>query len=398
MDDPTNHGDHRGAEAARPVYASRWSPPSTTRSSARSPACIRSGPRRRRDRSDLIPDERGGRTARASTSRTSGRTRKRTPSSEQLLSAAIERRASDIHIETLSNHLQIRFRIDGVLEEAQLGELQTSCNQMRERDRVSIEDSRQARYCRTSTAAGREFSGPRRSARASRPTSTCGSRSSRATTAKAWCCASWIRKGFPTRSISSAVGRRDGEAAAAAASAERHHARDRSDRLGEKHHAVRLSDDALPPRNQDSHRRGSGRIRLRAVLPVRGQRADRQYVCGVPARLPSARSGSHHGRRDPRRGDGRDGLPRRADRAPAAQHAAHQYRRGRGDAPARSQDRSEHALVIPDRGHRTTAGARSLHLVQGAVPALGRVDARVLRRGAGRACIFYKGRGCDDCH
>jgi len=42
---------------------------------------------------------------------------------------AIQRRASDIHIETLSNHLQIRFRIDGVLGEAQLGELQTVCNQ-----------------------------------------------------------------------------------------------------------------------------------------------------------------------------------------------------------------------------------------------------------------------------
>jgi type IV pilus assembly protein PilB len=48
---------------------------------------------------------------------------------KQLLSTALERRASDIHIETLSSHLQVRFRIDGVLEEAQLGELQTVCNQ-----------------------------------------------------------------------------------------------------------------------------------------------------------------------------------------------------------------------------------------------------------------------------
>ena len=47
----------------------------------------------------------------------------------QLLSMAIDRRSSDIHLETLSNRLQIRFRIDGVLEEISLGELQTLCNQ-----------------------------------------------------------------------------------------------------------------------------------------------------------------------------------------------------------------------------------------------------------------------------
>jgi type II secretory ATPase GspE/PulE/Tfp pilus assembly ATPase PilB-like protein len=47
----------------------------------------------------------------------------------QLLSMAIERRSSDIHLETLSNRLQIRFRIDGVLEEMKTGDLQTACNQ-----------------------------------------------------------------------------------------------------------------------------------------------------------------------------------------------------------------------------------------------------------------------------
>ena len=47
----------------------------------------------------------------------------------QLLSMAIERRSSDIHLETLSNRLQVRFRIDGVLEEMSGGELQNLCNQ-----------------------------------------------------------------------------------------------------------------------------------------------------------------------------------------------------------------------------------------------------------------------------
>lgn len=47
----------------------------------------------------------------------------------QLLGSAIEHRASDIHIESLSNRVEIRFRIDGVLHQRDLGELQESCNQ-----------------------------------------------------------------------------------------------------------------------------------------------------------------------------------------------------------------------------------------------------------------------------
>jgi type II secretory ATPase GspE/PulE/Tfp pilus assembly ATPase PilB-like protein len=45
-----------------------------------------------------------------------------------LLSTAIEHRCSDIHIETLSNRVSIRFRIDGMLESLRLGELQNSMN------------------------------------------------------------------------------------------------------------------------------------------------------------------------------------------------------------------------------------------------------------------------------
>jgi type IV pilus assembly protein PilB len=46
----------------------------------------------------------------------------------QLMSAAISRRASDIHLEMLSDRLQIRFRVDGVLEYLEPGELHDSCN------------------------------------------------------------------------------------------------------------------------------------------------------------------------------------------------------------------------------------------------------------------------------
>jgi type IV pilus assembly protein PilB len=46
----------------------------------------------------------------------------------QLLSVAIGRRASDVHIEMLASHVHIRFRIDGVLESIDLGDLQHVCN------------------------------------------------------------------------------------------------------------------------------------------------------------------------------------------------------------------------------------------------------------------------------
>ena len=47
----------------------------------------------------------------------------------QLLSLAISRRASDIHLETLATRMQVRFRIDGVLEALDLGDLQAACDE-----------------------------------------------------------------------------------------------------------------------------------------------------------------------------------------------------------------------------------------------------------------------------
>ncbi len=42
----------------------------------------------------------------------------------QLIAIAVERRSSDIHLETLSGRMNIRFRVDGVLQELDLGPLQ----------------------------------------------------------------------------------------------------------------------------------------------------------------------------------------------------------------------------------------------------------------------------------
>ncbi len=47
----------------------------------------------------------------------------------QILSLAIERGCSDIHLETLSDSLHVRFRVDGVLQELASDALQQTCNE-----------------------------------------------------------------------------------------------------------------------------------------------------------------------------------------------------------------------------------------------------------------------------
>jgi type IV pilus assembly protein PilB len=49
---------------------------------------------------------------------------------QKLLAVAIAQRCSDIHIETLSNRIGIRFRIDGLLQAPQLGEIESACNNL----------------------------------------------------------------------------------------------------------------------------------------------------------------------------------------------------------------------------------------------------------------------------
>jgi len=48
----------------------------------------------------------------------------------KVLGLAIEQRTSDIHLEMLSSRMSIRFRVDGLLVEPQLGELQEACNNL----------------------------------------------------------------------------------------------------------------------------------------------------------------------------------------------------------------------------------------------------------------------------
>jgi type II secretory ATPase GspE/PulE/Tfp pilus assembly ATPase PilB-like protein len=48
----------------------------------------------------------------------------------RVLATAIEQHASDIHLEMLTNRMQIRLRVDGILVKPQLGELEQACNSL----------------------------------------------------------------------------------------------------------------------------------------------------------------------------------------------------------------------------------------------------------------------------
>jgi type IV pilus assembly protein PilB len=128
MDDPTNHAaieDLRGSTGRVITIV-------TATHEAIERAFERVYPERARTPAanlDVIPDDDGEKEQAKSKYIDDSRQIKNAEALvRQLLSMAIELRSSDIHLETLSDRLQVRFRIDGVLEEIDLGELQALCN------------------------------------------------------------------------------------------------------------------------------------------------------------------------------------------------------------------------------------------------------------------------------
>ncbi|OLD40283.1 MAG: hypothetical protein AUI57_00225 [Candidatus Rokubacteria bacterium 13_1_40CM_2_68_8] len=95
----------------------------------------------------------------------------------------------------------------------------------------------------------------------------------------------------------------------------------------------------------------------------------RKHVRQVPARLPPPRPGRDHGRRDPGRRDGGAGLPGGPDRPPRPEHAARERHDQRpAAAPGPRRRRKPHHVVPPGRA-LSTAGARGVLGVSSAIHA-----------------------------
>jgi type IV pilus assembly protein PilB len=80
------------------------------------------------DRVDLMIEEAGEKAVRSKYVEDYLQDKKADAIVRRLLSKTVAHGASDIHFEPLANRLQIRFRIDGVLEALELGELQDACD------------------------------------------------------------------------------------------------------------------------------------------------------------------------------------------------------------------------------------------------------------------------------
>ena len=99
---------------------------------------------------------------------------------------------------------------------------------------------------------------------------------------------------------------------------------------------------------------------LRRRQPDPGAAADRADVRARAALDPAPGPRHHHGRRDPRPGDGADRDPGGADRPPRALDPAHQQRRRHRHAPARHGGRGLSAGLDAERRAGAAAGAPAL--------------------------------------
>ena len=95
------------------------------------------------------------------------------------------------------------------------------------------------------------------------------------------------------------------------ARAERHHSRHRTDRQRQDHDALHGAAPAQHAGAQDLHRRGPDRVPARRRQPDPGAAADRADLRHRAALDPAPGPRHHHGRRDPRPGDGADRDPGR---------------------------------------------------------------------------------------
>jgi len=157
----------------------------------------------------------------------------------QILTEAIELRATDVHIEPFEETLRVRYRIDGVLQEASVAE-----------------DPEQAGYRREAHAAGRADQDSHRRARDRR--ACVGDphalrRGGRAAFARPFV-------GAPGTRQAGHVGSRSGYHPGHSGTAARHHPRDRTDRKRQNHHALRRPLAYQRHSAQDYYHRRSHRV------------------------------------------------------------------------------------------------------------------------------------------
>ncbi len=154
--------------------------------------------------------------------------------------------------------------------------------------------------------------------------------------------------------------------------------RHRPDRQRQDHDALFHPARHLHAGEENPHHRRPGGIRAarRGANPRAAQ--PQFHLCHRPALDPAPGPGRGDGRRNPRFGNGRNRHPRRADRPPGFQHAAHERFHRRGDAADGHGRGGVSDFVLAGRRAGATAGAADLPALPDAKPG-GAGDARPAR-------------------
>ena len=292
---------------------------------------------------------------------------------DSMVFTALQRRASDIHIETQDDAVHVKYRIDGVLQQAMKPDRQAAP----QHDHLAHQGHGRAGHRREARAAGRPLQAARarqddrlpRVDHAERPRRGRGH--------------PHPRQGVDERAVHRAAARhprlaRRGDEAVPEVHprAVRHGARHRPDGQRQDDDAVRGAVGDQDGRRQDHHDRGSGRIPAARHHADSDQREEGADVRARAAVDPAPRPRQDHGRRNPRPGDRADRDSVGADGPPRVHDGARQQRHRR-------------ARPLPEHGRRAVsvrvgaqlragAAARAAHLR--ALQAAGESHARAAHR------------------
>ena len=211
----------------------------------------------------------------------------------QIIREAIAERATDIHVEPLENDLRIRYRIDGILHEVavppQLRLLQSAIiSRLKVMARMDIAEKRLPQDGRINLSRGHEANIDVRVSTI--PTVNGESISLRLLTREEQ------QFGFERLDLSDETGRYRPHPAGAA---ERHRARDRTDRFREIDLALLVPEQHQFRAAPHHHHRGAGRIPAARRLANRCEAGDRANICARAAAHSAAGSERHHGGRNP---------------------------------------------------------------------------------------------------
>ncbi|MCK7522118.1 MAG: Flp pilus assembly complex ATPase component TadA [Ignavibacteriales bacterium] len=316
-----------------------------------------------------------------------------------IIFTAVQKRASDVHIESKDDDVKIKFRIDGVLGEAMeaidkkfqspiisrikvMSDLDIAERRVPQDGRFRLQDQGQDhRLPRLHHALhlrrGRGHPHPRQGDDHPGHLASCGSTSWASPTTILQKFRKYIAQPYGMVLVTGPTG------------------------SGKTTTPLRRPDRDQVARGQDRHHRGPGRVPGRRHHPDPGQREEGPDLRPGPALHPPPRPGQDHGRRDPRPGDGPDRHPVGPDRPPRL-HDRPRQQRLRRHRPLPAHAGRPLQLHLGPQLHPGPAAGPASSARTARSPVRYGADAapasRASTRPGTRETVFYEPKGCAECN